>query len=204
MLLPGHVARGVAAGTIDLAFRRWTSLRITVGSVFTTSAGLVRIDEIQQVKPESITEEDARRAGFSSVAEVRAALRGSPDLPTYRIAVSWAGKDPQIELAERTDLGALEVADIDASLARLDGASKRGAWTHAALRVIGENPAVRASDLAARLGYPDVPALKRDVRRLKQRGLTQSLPVGYQLSPRGRKYLALRDDHSRTQFDGES
>ncbi|MBB3036756.1 hypothetical protein [Hoyosella altamirensis] len=64
MLLPGHVARGVAAGTIDLAFRRWTSLRITVGSVFTTSAGLVRIDEIQQVTPESITEEDARRAAI--------------------------------------------------------------------------------------------------------------------------------------------
>ena len=29
---------------------------------------------------------------------------------------------------------------------------------------------------------------KRDVRKLKELGLTESLPVGYRLSPRGRAY----------------
>jgi hypothetical protein len=29
-----------------------------------------------------------------------------------------------------------------------------------------------------------------DVRKLKALGLTESLPVGYRLSPRGRAYLA--------------
>jgi hypothetical protein len=32
-------------------------------------------------------------------------------------------------------------------------------------------------------------AFKRDVRRLKELGLTESLEVGYRLSPRGRAFL---------------
>ena len=34
-------------------------------------------------------------------------------------------------------------------------------------------------------GYPDMLSFKRDVRRLKELGLTESLEVGYRLSPRG-------------------
>ena len=30
---------------------------------------------------------------------------------------------------------------------------------------------------------------KADVRKLKELGLTESLPVGYRLSPRGERYL---------------
>jgi len=43
-------------------------------------------------------------------------------------------------------------------------------------------------DLAASLGRETLP-FKRDVRRLKELGLTHSLEVGYRLSPRGRAYL---------------
>ena len=64
----------------------------------------------------------------------------------------------------------------------------RGPWTRQVLRLIAENPGVRAPDLAASLGR-DTLAFKRDVRRLKELGLTISLPVGYELSPRGRAYL---------------
>ena len=35
----------------------------------------------------------------------------------------------------------------------------------------------------------DVPPFKRRVRRLKELGLTESLEVGYRLSPRGRAVL---------------
>jgi hypothetical protein len=38
------------------------------------------------------------------------------------------------------------------------------------------------------MGY-DRPAFKLDVRKLKRLGLTESLEVGYRLSPRGRAYL---------------
>jgi hypothetical protein len=35
---------------------------------------------------------------------------------------------------------------------------------------------------------------KLDVRKLKNLGLTESLEIGYRLSPRGRAYLVARED----------
>jgi hypothetical protein len=49
---------------------------------------------------------------------------------------------------------------------------------------------VRAPDLAASLGRETLP-FERDVRKLKELGLTESLEVRYRLSPRGRAYLGL-------------
>ena len=37
-------------------------------------------------------------------------------------------------------------------------------------------------------------SFKTRVRRLKALGLTESLPVGYRLSPRGRAFLAAEQD----------
>jgi DNA-binding IclR family transcriptional regulator len=65
----------------------------------------------------------------------------------------------------------------------------RGApWTRRLLELIRDRPETLAADLAASLGMQKAP-FKRDVRRLKELGLTESLPVGYRLSPRGRTYL---------------
>jgi biotin operon repressor len=50
---------------------------------------------------------------------------------------------------------------------------------------------VRAGDLAEELDL-DRESFKLDVRKLKNLGLTISLRVGYQLSPRGAAYLASR------------
>ncbi len=58
------------------------------------------------------------------------------------------------------------------------------------LSLIAERPAVRAPDLAASLGLETL-VFKRDVRKLKALGLTESLKVGYRISPRGRESLVL-------------
>jgi hypothetical protein len=42
MLLPLKIARGVADGSVTLAFRRWRRPDVRPGQVFTTAAGLVR------------------------------------------------------------------------------------------------------------------------------------------------------------------
>src|SRR5258708_7311861 len=73
-------------------------------------------------------------------------------------------------------------------LERLDAASESGPWTRRYLRLVADNEAVRAPNLAAGEGL-DVPRFKRRVRRLKELGLTISLDVGYRLSPRGRAFL---------------
>ena len=57
-------------------------------------------------------------------------------------------------------------------------------------QLIGDRPAVRAGDLADDLGRERL-SFKTDVRKLKALGLTESLTVGYRLSPRGRAFLDL-------------
>jgi hypothetical protein len=58
-----------------------------------------------------------------------------------------------------------------------------------ALQLIADRPGVRAGDLAEAAGRERL-AFKTDVRKLKELGLTESLEVGYRLSPRGRALLS--------------
>jgi hypothetical protein len=102
--------------------------------------------------------------------------------------VRLAGPDPRVALREQAELGDADRRAIDERLDRWDAARADGPWTRQLLRLIAERPAVRAPDLAASLGRETLP-FKRDVRKLKELGLTRSLEVGYELSPRGRAYL---------------
>ena len=60
MLLPAAIARGVADGSVTLAYRRWAEPRVRPGSTFRTLAGVLRVEAVTPVDPESITDEDAR------------------------------------------------------------------------------------------------------------------------------------------------
>jgi hypothetical protein len=92
-----------------------------------------------------------------------------------------------VALRERTELPEEERRAIDERLDRWD-AARGEPWTREVLRLIAARPGVRAPDLAASLGRETLP-FKRDVRKLKELGLTVSLPVGYEISHRGRAYL---------------
>jgi hypothetical protein len=72
-------------------------------------------------------------------------------------------------------------------LSRLRRMDQRGrvAWTHQVLTLIARHPGVPARVLARRVGM-ELLQFKRRVRHLKTLGLTESLEVGYRLSPRGR------------------
>jgi len=106
---------------------------------------------------------------------------------TYRVGLSYLGADPCIALR-----GALpdrsEIDDILARLAHFDARSTRGPWTWATLRVICARPGERAADLASEVGMERA-HFKTHVRKLKGPGLTESLEVGYRLSPRGEAVL---------------
>ena len=107
----------------------------------------------------------------------------------YRITFHVAGPDPRIALRERDTLSDDDLADLTARMARIDAASRDGPWTADVLRLISERTGTRAADLAAQLGEPDLARFKSRVRRLKNLGLTESLEVGYRISPRGRALL---------------
>jgi hypothetical protein len=187
VLIPPATAAAIADGSVTLAFRRWDRPRMRPGSTQRTAAGVVRVESVEEVGPESLTEEDARRAGVPSLAALRRLLDRRDGAHVYRMQVTLAGADPRVALRAQAELSAEDRGAIDERLDRWDAA--RGAsWTREILRLIADRPAVRAPDLAASLGRETL-AFKRDVRKLKELGLTHSLPVGYEISPRGQAYL---------------
>jgi hypothetical protein len=183
------VARGVADGSVTLAFRRWRRQDVRPGQVFTTAAGLVRVGAVAVVDPDGITDEEARLAGWPDADRLRRRLAAEGD--TYRVELSYAGPDPRIALRESAELSPAEIAELDRRLDRLDRAAAHGPWTLRYLELIRAHPQRRAPDLAEIVGRETAP-FKIDVRKLKNLGLTVSFPVGYELSPRGQAYLDAR------------
>ena len=196
MLFRATTLSGLADGSITLAFRRQRRPTVRVGGTLTTAIGVLAIDDVRVVDEAEITEDDARRSGHASRVELLADLRrpkrwapDEDDRQLYRVELHLAGPDPRVARRARSDLSADEIAELQARLDRLDRASTHGAWTAAVLALIEARPAVRAGDLAEELGRERL-AFKTDVRKLKALGLTESLEVGYRLSPRGRAWLA--------------
>ena len=186
MLFSGEALRGIASGEVTLAFRRWRRSTVKAGGTLRTRAGVLAIESVEAIEPGRVTDQDARRAGYPDRAALLSSLR--PEGRLYRIAFRLAGPDPRIALRQRADISPAEREELDRRLARLDAASRRGPWTSEVLRLIARRPATRAADLAADVGR-EKPPFKADVRKLKELGLTESLEVGYRLSPRGRAYV---------------
>jgi hypothetical protein len=187
MLISRATAEGVADGFVTLAFRRWDRPRVRPGGTQRTAAGVVRFDTVDEIDPAALTEDDAARSGVRSLAALLRLLDRRDGEKVYRMAISFAGADPRVELRERAELTDDDRCAIDRRLDRLDAA--RGTpWTRQVLALIAERPGVRAPDLAASLDRETQP-FKIDVRKLKELGLTHSLAVGYEISPRGRAYL---------------
>jgi hypothetical protein len=166
--------QGIAAGEIDLQFRRWDRPRARAGGRQVTAVGVIRIDDVRIVK--RITRAEARRAGFDTPDAAVRALR--PDGDLYRIALHLEGPDPRIALRETIPE---DFTELRAKLERLP-------WGMDYLRAIAERPGERAEELAALFGL-EKRVFKPRVRRLKELGLTISLSPGYRLSPRGEALL---------------
>ena len=189
MLFQTRFWAGLADGSITLTFRRWDRARVKAGRSYRSPAGILDVTTVEVVDPDLITDDEASAAGFPDAASLVADLPGDPDNPTFRIAFTLSTRpDPRAELAAEAELTDEDVAEISRRLDRLDRASSHGPWTRETLHLIADRPAERAPDLAASVGRERDP-FKLDVRKLKNLGLTQSLPVGYRLSPRGRAYL---------------
>jgi len=188
VLLRRAVLEGIAAGRITLAFRRWRHPTVKAGGRLLTAVGVLSVESLDPIEPEAITEAEARAAGYDARAPLLRELAERPDGRIFRIALRYAGPDPRAALRARSQPEGEELEDLRQRLARFDRNSPRGPWTGAVLELIARHPGRRAAELAAELGL-DTPAFKRDLRKLKALGLTESLAVGYRLSPRGEALL---------------
>ncbi len=193
LLFQKRFHEGLLSGAVTLTFRRWARPHVRVGGRYRCHPiGVLEVDDVREVRVAAITEADARAAGFSSRVDLIDYMKSASEEPlrpsseVWRIALHHGGDGDRVEIALDDQLTTEEVQQITARLARLDAG---GAWTRATLDIIRRQPRVAASRLAAALARETFP-FKADVRKLKKLGLTQSFEVGYEISPRGRAYLA--------------
>lgn len=182
---------GLQDGSITLTYRRWQKPHVRPGGRYRCHPiGVLEVDKVELVTVGSIRDADARAAGFATRDALVAYLAelGPLDATTelYRVELHHGGDGDRVELALHDQLTADDIAAIRTKLARLD---RDEAWTKKTLALIGKHPRIAASQLAKKLGRETLP-FKVDVRKLKKLGLTQSFEVGYEISPRGRAYLA--------------
>jgi hypothetical protein len=192
VLIEKRLHAGIRDGSITVLFRRWRRRQVTTGNVYRTAAGRLIVESVNEVSPDRIRTADAMAAGYATVDDALADLRGDEADPLYLVRLRLVDEpDPREVLANDTDLSTSDIEEIGTRLARYDNTSARGPWTDETLDIIRRRPAIRAGDLADELGREMLP-FKVDVRKLKNLGLTFSLEKGYRLSPRGEAYLRLR------------
>ncbi|MDQ4092288.1 MAG: hypothetical protein M3143_02390 [Actinomycetota bacterium] len=188
MLLNARELDGIAAGQVSLVFRRWQRAGVKASTRQRTRIGVVAIDSVDVLAERMLTDTDAQSAGHRDRVGLLKALSRYGDGDIHRIQLHLAGPDPRIALRERADLTAAEVAELRITLSQMDNRSSVGPWTLETLRMIAEQPGVRAPYLASSV-WRETKPFKIDVRKLKELGLTESLPIGYRPSPRGRVFL---------------
>jgi hypothetical protein len=186
LLLRREVLERIARGEIRLLFRCWQRPTVRTGGSLLTALGKLHIASVDGVERSSIAADAARLAGYGSLEELRAELERYPRARVYRIELGELVADPRVALRDRP-ADEDETRELKSKLAELD---RRAAepWTAATLELIARRPQTRAALLARELGQEREP-FKLNVRKLKNLGLTESLELGYRLSPRGEGLL---------------
>ena len=169
MLFRSAAWPGIADGSVTLTFRRWKRPQAVAGHRYRTPIGMIEVTDVRQV--DAVSADELARADVDG-------LRG--DGPWTRVEFRFVGEDPRTALARGTDVEPVDLGPLEPIL-----------------RLIAQRPGVRAADLAEAMGREKLP-FKADVRKLKALGLTESLPIGYRLSPRGEALLRITCSPSAT------
>jgi hypothetical protein len=196
MILRAEFLDGIRRGTITLAFRRWRRPSVRAGGTLLTAVGKLHIGTITRVDLEEITPVDVQRAGYASATVLLAELSERSEGDIYRIELGPLAADPRVALRDAVPATESEWGQVQARLQRLDDRSPIGPWTQRTLAAISAHPGLRAGTLCAHVGQEQAP-FKLNVRKLKALGLTESLEVGYRLSPRGQALLQFLGDSGR-------
>jgi hypothetical protein len=189
VLLTSDILARIQEGSVTLAFRRWTRPTVRAGGTLMTYIGQLEITSVTIVEDTSITDEEARRAGYPSREDLLDELSQRKEGAIYRVEFGGISPDPRMALREALP-DELELVSLLQKLRKLDASSQTGPWTESALALIGGNPGVLAAILAGWLRM-DKLDFKARIRKLKALGLTISLEKGYRLSERG-EFVLLR------------
>jgi hypothetical protein len=181
MLFSADAWPGIAGGSITVTFRAWTRPQAKVGGLYRVGGMLIQATDVSQVTVAEISDADAARAGPADLESLLSRL-GTADT-VWRVDFTYLGPDDRV--ARRTETSPAEIDEAVSCLARFD---RNGAWTRTTLQLIERYPGIVSTTLARHAGLERAP-FKLNVRKLKELGLTESLDVGYRLSPKGEAAL---------------
>lgn len=182
----------IARNEVTLAFRRWKRPTVKAGGRVRTASGVVRIGAIGTVDTAALSQGDAIAAGFPTLAALKDMLGPDDGAPVYRIELNGIEPDKRVALRGAALLSDEDWHALTTRFARWDKAAP--GYFPSILQAIAAHPQVRAATLAANAGVETL-KFKQDVRKLKELGLTESLEVGYRLSPRGEAVLERLKEH---------
>jgi hypothetical protein len=66
VLLERRAREGILDGSVTVLVRRWRRPQATAGGVYRTAAGRIAVDEVTVVDPATLTDDDARPAGYAT------------------------------------------------------------------------------------------------------------------------------------------
>ena len=189
MLFTNDAHAGLADGSITLTFRTWLRPQAKVGGRYRTGGLLLEVCAVDQVEVRRISDSDARRAGHASAPELRSRLEEQEhDGRVWRVEFRCVGQDDRIARRNDSSPDSEKLTKIGVRLERMDKASNTGPWTHKTLQLIAAHPGVVSTVLARKMKMERAP-FKINVRKLKELGLTESLEIGYRLSPLGNAFV---------------
>ena len=192
MLFSADAWPGIADGSITVTFRTWQRPQARTGNRYRVGGMSIEATDVAQVSTAAITDDDARRAGAADRASLLRRMKidesTADAVVVWRVEFRHVGQDDRIERRAQVEIDDDQLTAIRARLDRLDRAGGGGPWTRATLRLIERYPGVVSTALARRTGQQR-PAFKLNVRKLKELGLTESLDIGYRLSPLGEVVL---------------
>ncbi len=176
---------GLADGSITVTFRTWKRPQAKVGGRYRVAGMLLEATSVAEVAVATLSDAHARAAGTTDRDALIRRLGQPTPATVWRVDLRYVGPDDRIARRNHDELDADQLSVLRARLERLDRGSP---WTRSTLLLIERYPGVVSTTLARHAGK-DRPTFKIDVRKLKELGLTESLDVGYRLSPRGEAVL---------------
>ena len=188
MLFSKSAWPGLAEGSITVTFRTWAKPQAKAGGRYRVAGMLLEATDVREVPVSTLTDTDATSAGEADLAALLRRLKDpAPAAAVWRVDLRYVGIDDRVERRADAALTADDIAVLRTKLDRLDRHGSKP-WTRTTLRLIEKYPGVVSTALARHTGQ-ERPDFKLNVRKLKEMGLTESLKVGYQLSPRGEALL---------------
>ena len=126
---------GIQKGSITVAFRRWRRPSVKSGGTLLTAVGMLHIRDVSLVSLESISDADARRAGYESRETLVEELTERSDGKIYRIELGALEADPRIALRKKRASDS-DLQDLILRLERLDSRSNGAPWTRRVLDLV--------------------------------------------------------------------